>query len=152
VNGKKDFLDGDGTKDDADGACSARGCDPDGGDGSAAGRVFNGNRRGHAGGGCVPRHPAAGICASVEGPTVRVEIFDRPDGVPQPRCIAVRADQTLVLINRAPERIEFALGRFRSTVEPGGSFAIDLPFGSFLAPGVHSLHIAPHGGPEIVLR
>ena len=96
--------------------------------------------------------PAAGICVSYQEETVRVEIFDWPDGVPQPRCIEVRSDQKLLLINQAPERIEFLLGRFRAALGPGESYAVDLPFGSYLEPGVHSLHVTPHGGPEVFLR
>ena len=96
--------------------------------------------------------PAAGICAAYAEETVRVEIFDWPDGVPQPRCVGVRPDQKLLLVNRAPDRIEFLLGRYHAVLGPDESFAVDLPFEAYLAPGVHSLHIAPHGGPEIFLR
>jgi len=96
--------------------------------------------------------PAAGICASYDEETIRVEITAWPDNIPQPRCIKVRAEQKLVLVNRAPETIEFTLGRFHGSLEPGGSFAIDLAFGEYLAPGAHSLHIVPYGGPEIYLE
>lgn len=96
--------------------------------------------------------PAAGVCATYAEETIRVEIFDWPDGVPQPRCIAVRPYQKLVLINRAPERITFRLGRFYGAIEPGESEVFDMPFGEYLDQGVHSLHITPHGGPEIFLH
>ncbi|MFN2300174.1 MAG: hypothetical protein ACK2UB_15120 [Anaerolineales bacterium] len=96
--------------------------------------------------------PAAGVCATFAGETIRVEIFDWTDGVPQPRCIAVRPDQKLVLINQSPEQITFRLGRFHGAIESGESTILDLPFGEFLDRGVHSLHITPHGGPEIFLQ
>jgi hypothetical protein len=54
-----------------------------------------------------------------------------------------------VLINRATERISFMLGRFHGAVEPGESEVIDMPFGEYLDQDAHSLHITPHGGPEI---
>jgi hypothetical protein len=93
--------------------------------------------------------PAAGICASIEAETIRIEIRAWPDGVPDPRCVAVRAEQKLILLNSAAETIAFTLGRYHGTINPGGSFAIDLPFGQYLAPGAHSLHVTPYGGPEI---
>ena len=93
--------------------------------------------------------PAAGICVSFKEETIRVEIRAWPDGVPEPRCIKVRAEQKLVIANGAAEPIEFRLGEFSATIEPGGSYVTAVPFGEFLAPGAHSLHIIPFGGPEI---
>ena len=93
--------------------------------------------------------PAAGICASFKEETIRIEIRAWPDGVPDPRCIAVRAEQKLFLLNSAPEPSVFLLGVFHGTIEPGESFAIDRTFGEYLLPGMHSMHIRPYGGPEI---
>ncbi len=93
--------------------------------------------------------PAAGICASFTEETIRVEIRAWPDNVPEPRCIKVRAEQKMILSNQTGEPIEFRLGRFHAIIETGGSFAIDIPFSDYLAPGVHSLHVQPYSGPEI---
>jgi hypothetical protein len=96
--------------------------------------------------------PAAGICASFKEQTIRIEIRAWPDGVPDPRCIEVRAEQTMILRNSAAGPIEFALGRLRGTIAPGDSFAAGLTFGEYLLPGAHSLHILPYGGPEIYFK
>jgi hypothetical protein len=85
--------------------------------------------------------PVAGICAAFEEETVRVEIQARPDNVPDPRCIRVRADQKLTISNRSGEPIEFHLGKFHAVIEPGGSNRIGFAFGDYLAPGAHSLHV-----------
>jgi hypothetical protein len=93
--------------------------------------------------------PVAGICASFKEKKILLAIRAWPDNVPDPRCIAVRADQNLIIRNSAPEAIAFRLGKFRATVEPGESFSIEAAFGEYLLPGAHSLHIEPYGGPEI---
>jgi hypothetical protein len=93
--------------------------------------------------------PAAGICASFPEETVRVTIRAWPDNIPDPRCIRVRAGQTLTILYQSGEPIEFRLGRFQDVIPPAGSHSIDIPFGDYLAPGAHSLHIEPFGGPEI---
>jgi hypothetical protein len=93
--------------------------------------------------------PAAGICASFKEETIRVEIRAWPGNVPDPRCIQVRAEQNLIILNSAPEAITFTLGKYRATIEPGASYTIQPAFGEYLLPGAHSLHIEPYGGPEI---
>jgi hypothetical protein len=93
--------------------------------------------------------PAAGICASFNEEVIRIEIRAWPDGVPDPRCIEVRADQKMILANSAPEPVEFLLGRYSATVDPGDAFTVEFPFGDYLLPGAHSLHVFPYGGPEI---
>jgi hypothetical protein len=93
--------------------------------------------------------PAAGICASFAEATIRIAIRAWTDNIPDPRCIKVRADQNLTLHNSAPQAITFQLGKYHAVIEPGASYTIELAFGYYLAPGVHSLHIQPYGGPEI---
>ncbi|MGB7538735.1 MAG: hypothetical protein WBM17_09365 [Anaerolineales bacterium] len=93
--------------------------------------------------------PAAGICASFKEATVRVAIRAWPGNVPDPRCIQVRTDQNLIILNSAPEAITFTLGKYHATIEPGASYPIEPAFGEYLLPGAHSLHIEPYGGPEI---
>jgi hypothetical protein len=93
--------------------------------------------------------PAAGICASFKEATILIAIRAWQGNVPDPRCISVRADQNLIIQNSAPEAITFRLGRFQATIDPGETYTIEPAFGEYLAPGAHSLHIAPYGGPEI---
>ena len=96
--------------------------------------------------------PAAGICASFKEDTVRIEIRAWPDNVPDPRCVQVRAEQKLIIRNSAPAAITFRLGMFQATIEPGSSYTVRQPFGEYLLPGAHSLHIEPYGGPEIYYK
>ncbi len=96
--------------------------------------------------------PAAGICASINEATVRIEIRAWPGNVPDPRCIRVRSEQNLILLNSAPEAITFMLGKYQATIEPGASYTIRPGFGEYLLPGAHSLHIEPYGGPEIYFQ
>lgn len=94
------------------------------------------------------QEPAAGICASPEGETVVVNLYtDMPD----PRCSQVKPDQMLTVINQTHDNLEVSIGRFATSLAPGAEFSIDIPFGEYLAPGVHQLQVAPCCGAEIWL-
>lgn len=93
--------------------------------------------------------PAAGICASIEGDRVEVQIY--PD-LPDPRCVKVRANQTLTLHNQTTKPVEFTLAQFNVRLEPGQAYTIDRPFGDYLAPGVHRVLVLPYSGPELWLE
>jgi hypothetical protein len=93
--------------------------------------------------------PAAGICASFESPVVEIRI---EPGIPDPRCALVRADQQLKVTNDTDSPLDVSIGAFSGHMEPGGEFAIEAPFGSYLAPGVHQLQVLPCCGPEIFLQ
>lgn len=97
----------------------------------------------------VAESPAAGICASFEGDRVEVQITS---DMPDPRCIKIRSDQTLALHNLTSKPIEFTLGKFNARIEPGQAYTIDLPFGAYLAPGVHLALALPYSGPELWLE
>ncbi len=93
--------------------------------------------------------PAAAICASFEGSLVTITIFS---GYPDPRCATVRPDQTLQIVNRTPVPIQVHLGTFDASLEPGADHTFRVPFGKYLAPGVHQVQVLPCCGPELWLQ
>jgi hypothetical protein len=93
--------------------------------------------------------PAAGICASFDADTVVVSIY--PD-IPDPRCIKVRADQRLTVVNRTQNTLEVSLGIYKASLTPGAETTFDAPFGMYLATGVHQLQVSPCCSPELVLE
>jgi hypothetical protein len=92
--------------------------------------------------------PAAGICGEIEGQSVTVVI--NPD-VPDPRCVRVKPTQKLTVINHRGETIQVQIGPFEATILPNDQQFFDLPFGDYLAPGVHQMVVSPCCGGEIVL-
>ncbi len=92
--------------------------------------------------------PAAGICAEFEGETITVTI--NPD-IPDPRCVSIRPDQKLVVVNHRGEPIQVKIGHFEASLPNGGEQFFDLPFGQYLAPGVHQMLVSPCCGAELVL-
>jgi hypothetical protein len=92
--------------------------------------------------------PAAGICAAVEGEevTVRVNV-----DIPDPRCVRVRPDQTLTVVNNRPEPIDVQIGPFTAHIDPGDQHHFNTPFGEYLAWGVHVLQSTPCCSGEIWL-
>lgn len=97
----------------------------------------------------VSQEPAAGICGSSGTEVIEATIY--PD-IPDPRCAQVRAEQVLRVVNRTEGPLEVRIGPFAATVEPGGEYTLDVPFGDYLAPGVHSLLVLPCCGPELWLQ
>lgn len=93
--------------------------------------------------------PAAGICASFEGDTVVVNVY--PD-IPDPRCIKVRADQRLSVVNRTQNTLEISLGIYKASLTPGAETTFDAPFGTYLATGVHQIQVSPCCGPELFME
>ncbi len=94
--------------------------------------------------------PTAGICAFSRGMRVTVYVGD---GTPEPRCVRVRANQTVQVIKKAwrsgpPDRTVAVtwppFGRRRLT--SGSSIVFGQNFGSYLAPGDHILGISRYGG------
>jgi len=93
--------------------------------------------------------PAAGICASFDVDTVVVSIY--PD-IPDPRCIKVREDQRLSVVNRTQNTLEISLGIYEASLASGAETTFDAPFGMYLAPGVHLIQVSPCCSPELVLE
>jgi len=95
----------------------------------------------------VADSPAAGICASFDGLIVTVQILP---GMPDPRCVQVRAEQQLSIANGTEETIEVGLGPFSAQLTPGQEYRITTPFEAYLGPGVHVVNVTPCCGGEIV--
>ena len=93
--------------------------------------------------------PAAGICASFDGDTVVVNLYA---DIPDPRCIKVRGDQRLSVVNQTQNTLEISLGIYKASLAPGAETTFDAPFGSYLATGVHQLQVSPCCGAELVLE
>jgi hypothetical protein len=95
------------------------------------------------------QQPAAGICASFDGQVVTVSLNS---DLPDPRCAKVKADQTLTVLNNTQNTLSIAIGRFTSNLAVGEKMTIDIPFGDYLAPGVHQLQVSPCCGAELWLE
>jgi hypothetical protein len=93
--------------------------------------------------------PAAGICATFDGPSVEITING---DIPSPHCAIIRPDQLLTIINATSSTIHVSIGEFSSTILPGKQYSIDLPFGEYLAPGVHLISVTPYFGAELWLE
>jgi hypothetical protein len=92
--------------------------------------------------------PAAGICGGFDGELVTITI--NPD-MPNPRCAKIQPLQKLVVVNQRGETIQVRIGPFEETILPGGQQLFDLPFGEYLAPGVHGMIVSPCCGAELLL-
>jgi hypothetical protein len=81
--------------------------------------------------------PAAGICGGPpsSGPATLEFRVD----VPAPRCYRVIPTTYIRLVNQTQKTVDFELGAFRGSLEPGADDVSDLPAGEFLAMGVHSI-------------
>jgi hypothetical protein len=96
--------------------------------------------------------PASGICAAASS-DAEVVVTLAPD-VPTPRCVRVSPDQHLVAVNDTGATTALRLATRTVTVSPGASTTFAAPFASYLAPGVHVLHVSAYGesGAELWLR
>jgi hypothetical protein len=102
--------------------------------------------------------PAAGICGRVVGP---LAVITANPGTPSPRCMIVTGSQHLKVTNASNQfgQTGRAITVFFAAFPPrqvavGASTTFDQDLGSYLAPGVHILHISLYGGdgPSIWLR
>lgn len=94
--------------------------------------------------------PAAGVCSDASGPTATLVM--RAD-VPSPRCLRVTTTQQLELVNASSDPITVEIGTRTADVPVGASVTVWPPFGAFLAPGVHTVHVSIYAGagPQIWL-
>jgi hypothetical protein len=92
--------------------------------------------------------PAAGICAEFDGPWVTITV--RPD-IPDPRCALIRPEQMLEVVNQREETLSIRIGYLEVELAPGESHKFEVPFGDYLAPGVHVIQVQPCCGAELVL-
>ncbi len=95
------------------------------------------------------QQPAAGICASFDGGVVTITI--NVDAA-SPRCARVLPEQTLAVVNKTLNTVQVSIGRFSSSILPGAAYTITVPFGDYLAPGVHQLAVSPTSGAELWLE
>jgi len=84
--------------------------------------------------------PVAGICAEAEGEWATVKIT--PD-TPSPRCLRVTSEQRLKVINGTQAVVQIKLGEFALELQPGIEGTLEMPFGQYLAPGVHQMLVSP---------
>jgi hypothetical protein len=87
--------------------------------------------------------PAAGICSTAQD--TYAEVLINPD-TPAPRCQHIAANQRLRVINHTDHTAEVRLAGHTLTLPPQTEGMIDLPFGDYLAPGVHNLAISTYTG------
>ena len=83
--------------------------------------------------------PAAGICGAIEGELVTMTI--NPD-VPDPRCVVVRPEQRLRVVNGREDSITVSLFTLSAQLDPGQQVTFDVTFGELLLPGVHLLDVS----------
>jgi hypothetical protein len=95
------------------------------------------------------QEPAAGICASFDGEIVTVTLNT---DMPEPRCAEVRSDQTLRVVNNTLSTLGVSIGNFNHSLLPQDTWSIDVPFGHYLAVGVHQLSVTPCCGAELWLK
>ena len=91
----------------------------------------------------VGQSPASGYCPETQGAAATVRV--RSD-TPSPRCQKVRSGQHLRIINNTAQPVRARLAQIDVTIAPGGEWADDRPFGTYLAPGVHVLALSAYAG------
>jgi hypothetical protein len=93
--------------------------------------------------------PAAGICAEGQGEVVTMRVNPY---APDPRCLQVRSDQRLSVFNGLEVQLEISLGELTATIESGGEYTFEIPFGQIFLPGVHDLGTSSCCGGAIWLK
>jgi hypothetical protein len=78
------------------------------------------------------------MCAEFEGELVTMSV--NPD-MPDPRCVIVKPDQRLRVMNNLESEIESSLGNLSSSILPGDAYTFERTFGELLMPGVHNLGV-----------
>jgi hypothetical protein len=86
--------------------------------------------------------PAAGVCPGPSNDEVTIEF---QPGIPSPRCLKVLPGATLRIVNSTSEPVDFELGEFMGSLQPGDAATSGQPVGGFLAPGVHIIKSTAYG-------
>jgi Protein of unknown function (DUF4232) len=90
--------------------------------------------------------PAAGVCGG-DAARIQTVALRSLDYVPQPRCLIIRDQQFLRIVNGMSTSITARLGkRLRVTLAPGRSVTFPEPIGKYFASGVHSLTLISLSG------
>jgi hypothetical protein len=95
------------------------------------------------------QQPAAGICAEAESEEAVMRLLP---GIPDPRCVIVRPDQRLRVVNETGADVNISLGPFALPLPSDGETVFGPTFGEYLLPGVHVLSVDPCCGGELWLR
>ena len=93
--------------------------------------------------------PAAGVCNTIPGHVASVVLNV---DVPSPRCIKVTSIQLLQIINKTKKLITFTLGYTNFFISPYSSTMINQNFGTYFAPGIHTILFGSLPSPEIWLQ
>jgi hypothetical protein len=97
----------------------------------------------------VSQEPAAGICGGFEGELVVITIY--PD-IPDPRCAIIKPNQMLKVVNSRQETLQVSIANMTATIDPGGEHLFNVPFGQYLASGVHLIEVKPCCGASLWLK
>ena len=95
--------------------------------------------------------PASGSCRpKTDGPAADVALTV---DTAVPRCLIVGPEQHLRIENRA-EATTVTIAAVAATLGTGETVTLEQSFGEFLAPGVHTVHVARYGGsgPQLWLQ
>lgn len=97
----------------------------------------------------ISQEPAAGICGGFEGDLVVITIY--PD-IPDPRCAIIKPNQMLKVVNSRQETLQVSIANMTTTIDPGSEYLFSVPFGQYLAPGVHLIEVKPCCGASLWLK
>jgi hypothetical protein len=86
--------------------------------------------------------PAAGVCPDSSDGEVTIELHA---DIPSPRCARVLPESTLRIVNSTGEPVDFELGVFTGSLQPGDAASSGQAVGDFLAPGVHVIQSTAYG-------
>lgn len=103
------------------------------------------------------QQPAAGICAEAIGDDRASHpggeaVMRLEPGIPDPRCMIIRPDQRLRVVNQTGVDVAIALGPFSLPLPANGETVFGPTFGDYLMPGVHVLQVDPCCGGELWLK
>jgi hypothetical protein len=94
-------------------------------------------------------NPVAGACAHATGRVGTIALRTL-DYVPQPRCLIVKHDQFLRVVNGLNVTVRARLGtQLQMVLKPGRDATFPRSIGNYLAPGVHTLHFTSASGAAI---
>jgi len=91
----------------------------------------------------VPQSPASGYCPVAVGEVATVRVNS---DTPSPRCQKVQPGQHLRIVNNTDQPVRAQLAYIDVTIAPGDEWTSERPFGTYLAPGVHSLALSAYAG------
>jgi len=99
----------------------------------------------------VIQSPASGYCPVAVGEVATVRAVR---SFTSPRCQKVQPGQHLRIVNNTDQPVHAQLAYIDVTIAPGNEWADGRPFGTYLAPGVHSLALSAYagGGAELWLQ